>query len=87
MDVLSFKEAVMSSQKPWEPKIDSPDYFNAEPNVVDKARDSTIQNPEEDTGPLEGTHDLSDEDSLEDVVADAYSDRKSDKKPAQDTES
>jgi hypothetical protein len=74
----------MSSQKPWEPKIDSPDYFNAEPNVVDKARDSTIQNPEEDTGPLEGTHDLSDEDSLEDVVADAYSDRKSDKKPAQD---
>lgn len=77
----------MSSQKPWEPKIDSPDYFNAEPNVVDKKRDSTIPDPEEDTGPLEGMQDRSDEDSLEDVVADAYSDRKSDKKPAQDTDS
>jgi hypothetical protein len=62
----------MSSQKPWEPKVDSPDYFNAEPSVVDKkALDSTIQDAEEDTGPLEGTRDLSDEDSLEDVVADA----------------
>jgi hypothetical protein len=71
----------MSSQKPWEPKIDSPDYFNAEPNVVDKKARETIEDPEEDTGPLEGTRDLSDEDSLGDVVADSYSDRKSDKKP------
>jgi len=62
----------MSSQKPWEPKIDSPDYFNAEPNVVDrKTRKPTIQDPEEDTGPLEGTRDRSDDDSLEDVIADA----------------
>ena len=61
----------MSSQKPWEPKIDSPDYFNAEPNVVDKkTRNATIQDPEEDTAPLEGTRDRSDEDSLEDVIAD-----------------
>ncbi|HEY0340354.1 MAG TPA: hypothetical protein VGC34_06085 [Steroidobacteraceae bacterium] len=34
-----------------------------------------LRNPEEDTGPLQGSKDLSDTDSLEDVIADSHGHR------------
>ena len=63
----------MSSHKPWTPDIDgepllhpfgSPDGDRSRPTL--KLRD-----PEQDTAPLQGTKDVSDADSLEDVRADA----------------
>lgn len=65
----------MSAKKTWKPKIDTPAPFNAVPNVLDKPAPTELQDPEEDTAPLQGTHDLSDEDSLEDVIAESYEDR------------
>lgn len=64
----------MSEKKTWQPHIDSEQPFNASPNVLDRPDPHAldIHDAEEDTAPLQGTHDLSDPDSLEDVIADAY---------------
>lgn len=67
----------MSSRKPyWEPKIERAREFNAFVKVnADKGpfvEERTLDPSMEDTAPLQGTKDLSDQDSLEDVIADAY---------------
>jgi hypothetical protein len=63
----------MSEPKPWQPSLDSEPELNAfanrtqgEPSFKNKVRD-----PQEDTAPLEGSKDLSDGDSLIDVVAES----------------
>jgi hypothetical protein len=67
------QEYDMSANKPWSPKIDSDPLFNPfTPPDGDKSNSTpTLLDPEEDTAPLQGTKDLSDPDSLEDVIADA----------------
>ena len=63
----------MSSNKPWTPDIDGEPLlhpFGAPEG--DKSRGNLkLRDPEQDTAPLQGTKDLSDADSLADVVADA----------------
>ncbi len=67
----------MSSHKPpWEPKIERAREFNpftkvdADKGPFTETRD--LERLEEDTAPLQGSKDLSDKDSLQDVIADAY---------------
>jgi hypothetical protein len=65
----------MSSQKPWTPHIEGQPLLHpfASPEG-DKSRPSLeLRDPQEDTAPLQGTQDISDADSLQDVVADAES--------------
>jgi hypothetical protein len=66
-------EKVMSSQKPWSPKIEGQRLLNPfEPADGDKGYGSLeLRDPAQDTGPLQGTGDISSADSLEDVIADA----------------
>jgi len=71
------EEIIMSSRKPpWEPKIERAREFNpfakvdADKGPFVETRD--LERPEEDTAPLQGSKDLSDKDSLQDVIADAY---------------
>jgi hypothetical protein len=65
----------MTEHKPWQPHVDQEAEFNPFANA--KAGKDTlintpaIQDATEDTSPLQGTKDLSDEDSLEGVIADA----------------
>ncbi len=71
----------MSSRKPWEPKIERDSEFNPFAKV-DAAKGSFTESRglldlEEDTSPLQGTKDLSDVDSLQDVIADAYAGQES----------
>ena len=72
----------MSSNKSWEPRIDSEGPFNPfAPVDGDKgpyAGSPQLRNPEEDTGPLQGSKDISDTDSLEDVIADSHTHLQSD---------
>jgi hypothetical protein len=65
----------MSSQKPWSPDIDSePLLHSFAPSEGDRSRRTLkLRDSEEDTAPLQGTKDLSDADSLDDVIADAES--------------
>jgi hypothetical protein len=63
----------MSSDKPWSPNIEGAPLLHpfTSPDG-DKSRNTLkLRDPEQDTSPLQGTKDLSDPDSLEDVVADA----------------
>jgi hypothetical protein len=62
------------ASKVWRPRIEGRPLFNAEPSVVDRPDPmaTEVRDTEEDTAPLQGTHDVSDEDSPEDVIADAY---------------
>jgi hypothetical protein len=65
----------MTSREPWQPHIERQSEFNPfDTTPKDNApnRASKIRNAEEDTAPLQGSKDLSDADSLEDVIADAY---------------
>jgi hypothetical protein len=65
----------MSSHKPWSPDIDGQPLLHpfASPDG-DKSRSALkLDDPEQDTAPLQGTKDISDADSLEDVIADAES--------------
>jgi hypothetical protein len=66
----------MSPQKPWEPTIERADEFNPFASVDGDrgpfSQTPRLRNPEEDTAPLQGSKDISDSDSLQDVVADAY---------------
>jgi len=62
----------MSAHKPWTPKIDSPPVFNPfMPPEGDRSTTPKLREPQKDTAPLQGTTDLSDADSLEDVIADS----------------
>jgi hypothetical protein len=63
----------MSQPKPWQPRIDPQSELNPFSNGASD-RDALLETPqiedaEEDSAPLEGSHDLSDEDSLIDVIA------------------
>ena len=61
------------SQKPWSPEIDgqAPLHPFGSPNGEKGNRRIELRIPEEDTEPLQGTHDVSGTDSLQDVIADA----------------
>lgn len=63
----------MSSQKPWSPRIEGQPLLNPfESADGDKGYSSLeLRDPTQDTGPLQGTGDISSADSLEDVIADA----------------
>ncbi|HVW67697.1 MAG TPA: hypothetical protein VHB68_01925 [Steroidobacteraceae bacterium] len=70
----------MTSRKPpWEPKIERAREFNpftkvdADKTPFKETRD--LGQLEEDTAPLQGSKDLSDKDSLEDVIAGAGEER------------
>jgi hypothetical protein len=60
----------MSEAKPWSPKLDKSKEFQDHANPV-LADDAPLRVPldTEDTAPLRGSRDLSDADSLEDVIA------------------
>jgi hypothetical protein len=62
----------MTERKPWQPSLDTEPDANpfanrtqGEGSFVKKIRD-----PNEDTAPLQGSKDISDDDSLLDVIAD-----------------
>ena len=64
----------MSSRKPWQPRMDTNPELNPFHNGASDA-DNPLENPqiqdaEEDSAPLQGSKDLSDDDSLGDVIAD-----------------
>jgi hypothetical protein len=63
----------MSDDKPWSPTLEKAkefrDHINPELRNDPPLR---IPEPTEDTAPLQGSKDLSDEDSLEDVIADSF---------------
>jgi len=65
----------MSGRKPWTPTIDHQPEFNPFGTVIDEnnalSKPPELRDAAEDTAPLQGTRDLSDADSLEDVIADA----------------
>jgi hypothetical protein len=57
----------MAQQKPWQPKVDGQPELNPFVNSTSETRldNDEIKDAEEDSAPLQGTRDLSDEDSLE----------------------
>jgi hypothetical protein len=65
----------VADRKPWQPRVDSTEKeLNPFANPVSD-RGGVLDTPdledaEEDSAPLQGTRDVSDEDSLEDVIAD-----------------
>jgi hypothetical protein len=62
----------MCPQKPWSPKIDGQPLFNPfAPPDGDRSTPPKLREPQEDTAPLQGTKDVSDADSLQDVIADS----------------
>jgi hypothetical protein len=72
----------MNSRKPWQPKMDDTERTlnpSASPvsdreGILDTPQ---IRDPAEDSAPLQGSKDLSDDDSLEDVIADDADDEDS----------
>ncbi len=62
----------MSDRKPWEPSLDASEDANPFANRTQGEGRFTkkVRDPEEDSSPLQGSKDLSDEDSLLDVIAD-----------------
>ncbi|HEY4772860.1 MAG TPA: hypothetical protein VIH50_07500 [Steroidobacteraceae bacterium] len=62
----------MSERKPWQPSLDTPEDANPFANRTQGEGKFTkrLRDPEEDTSPLQGSKDISDEDSLVDVIAD-----------------
>jgi hypothetical protein len=65
----------MSSPKPWSPDIGGSPLLHpfTSPDGDRSHAAVTLRDPEHDTAPLQGTKDISDQDSLEDVIADAES--------------
>ena len=64
-----------NDDKPWTPTLDNPEDFMDHKNpALGKPRPLRVPLPDEDTAPLQGSKDLSDPDSLEDVIADSYAD-------------
>jgi hypothetical protein len=91
MCTTTTEEVIMSSRKPpWEPKIERAREFNpfakvdADKSPFVETRD--LGRPEGDTAPLQGSRDLSDKDSLQDVIADAY-EQQPDEEPNPQTKS
>jgi hypothetical protein len=69
----------MSARKPWQPRVESEPELNPFENGASERGalldTPQINDPEEDSAPLEGSKDLSDEDSLDDVIADEDEER------------
>ena len=62
----------MAQRKPWRPRVDNQTELNPFVNSTSAERDDDeINDPAEDSAPLQGTHDLSDDDSLDDVISDS----------------
>ena len=65
----------MTSHQPWKPHIErQPEFnpFDTTPKDDSLTSAPKLRNAEEDTAPLQGSKDLSDADSLEDVIAEAH---------------
>ena len=76
----------MSNDKPWSPTLENAKEFSELSNEAHgnspPVRTPPVRVPplaSEDTAPLRGSRDLSDPDSLEDVIADSYDDNESKK--------
>jgi hypothetical protein len=63
----------MSEKQPWSPTIEKSKDFQDHQNPA-LGDDPPLRIPDatEDTAPLQGSKDLSDPDSLEDVIAESY---------------
>ncbi|HEX4377437.1 MAG TPA: hypothetical protein VHZ99_09840 [Steroidobacteraceae bacterium] len=68
----------MAERKPWQPKGDNQKELNPFVNAhsEDRLDNDEINDPAVDSAPLQGSRDLSDEDSLEDVIADSREPRR-----------
>jgi hypothetical protein len=66
----------MSERKPWQPRLESEPEANAFANRPqgDGSFKNKLRLPEEDTAPLQGSKDISDDDSLDDVIAEQSKD-------------
>jgi len=64
----------MSERKPWYPNLENAKDFQEHTNPGVSSTDPPLRMPlpDEDTAPLQGSKDLSDPDSLEDVIADSF---------------
>jgi hypothetical protein len=63
----------MSGDKPWSPNLGKSNVFRDHTNpALGDDPPSRIPLATEDTAPLQGSKDLSDEDSLEDVIAESF---------------
>jgi hypothetical protein len=63
----------MSEGKPWYPTLETPELFSEHGNpALGNSPPLRIPLATEDTAPLQGSKDLSDADSLEDVIAASY---------------
>jgi hypothetical protein len=77
------QENIMAANEPWRPTVDTQTelnpFANSDGASSDGRKDSILDSPQIrdasiDTAPLQGSKDLSDEDSLDDVVAGAGGD-------------
>jgi hypothetical protein len=62
----------MSDIKPWYPNLDTNKEFVDHKNPLGDTPQIRVPDPEEDTAPLQGSKDLTDPDSLEDVIAASF---------------
>jgi hypothetical protein len=71
----------MADRKPWQPSLDTEQEANPFANRTqgDRPFKNKIRDPETDTAPLEGSKDISDDDSLLDVVAEQSRDPAADR--------
>jgi hypothetical protein len=62
----------MSERKPWQPRLDTEPEVNPFANRTqgEGTFNNKVRDPNEDTVPLQGSQDISDDDSLTDVIAD-----------------
>ena len=63
----------MSDDKPWYPNLEKAKEFREHANpALGNDPPLRVPDPNEDTAPLQGSKDLSDDDSLGDVIADSF---------------
>jgi hypothetical protein len=62
----------MSDVKPWYPNLVNGKEFVDHKNPLGDTPQIKVPDATEDTSPLQGSKDLSDADSLEDVIADSF---------------
>jgi len=74
-------EETMMNEKPWVPNLDEPDNFMEHKNPLGDTPRLTLPDPA-DSAPLEGSQDLSDADSLPDVVAASFDKKTAPPKPS-----
>jgi len=74
----------MSDPKPWQPSLDTEPELNPFANRTqgEALFKKKLRDPEEDTAPLQGSRDISDDDSLIDVIADQDGQQPHKKTPA-----